>query len=137
MTLAPASSGTMQIGSENDIVSARRVVREAAVDLGFGVTDVTRIVTAASELTRNIYLYAGSGQMSWRRVFHPHEGIELVFSDDGPGIADIDQAMRAGYTSGNGLGMGLPGSKRLMDDMEVSSQVGRGTRIRICKYLRT
>lgn len=136
MTLATTSGGTMAIGSENDIVTARRVVREAAVALGFGVTDVTRIVTAASELTRNIYLYAGSGQMAWRRITQPHDGIELVFTDEGPGIADIEQAMRPGYTSGNGLGMGLPGSKRLMDDMDVTCPAGRGTRIRITKYLR-
>lgn len=126
----------MPIATENDIVTARRVVREAAVSLGFGVTDVTRIVTAASELTRNIYLYAGSGEMAWQEITSPQRGIELVFTDNGPGIADVDQAMTPGFTSGNGLGMGLPGSKRLMDDMEVVSQVGVGTRIRIRKYLR-
>lgn len=128
--------GTMRIESENDIVSARRAVREAAVALGFGVTDVTRIVTAASELTRNIYLYAGQGEMSWSNIRGSEPGLELIFNDKGPGIADVKLAMEPGYTSGKGLGMGLPGAKRLMDMMEIDSTLGKGTKVRIVKWCR-
>lgn len=132
------NDGEMTIGNENDIVMARKTVREVASGLGFGVTDVTRIVTAASELTRNIYLYAGSGVMRWRIIndSHPLRGVELIFEDHGPGIADIEQAMQPGYTSGKGLGMGLPGSKRLMDELDIHSAPGEGTTVKIRKWLR-
>jgi serine/threonine-protein kinase RsbT len=132
------NDGEMTIGNENDIVMARKTVREVASGLGFGVTDVTRIVTAASELTRNIYLYAGSGVMRWRIInnSHPQRGVELIFEDHGPGIADIEQAMQPGYTSGKGLGMGLPGSKRLMDELDIHSVAGEGTTVKIRKWLR-
>lgn len=128
--------GEMRIGTENDIVMARKSVREAAVALGFGVTDVTRIVTAASELTRNIYVYAGSGVMRWRSiVFENCIGLELTFADQGPGIADVERAMEPGYSTGKGLGMGLPGAKRLMDEMELHSEPGQGTTVCIRKWL--
>ena len=127
--------GEMVIDTEYDIVMARKSVREAAVALGFGVTDVTRIVTAASELTRNIYIYAGSGIMRWHPINGNATGLELVFEDHGPGIADVSQAMQPGYSTGKGLGMGLPGSKRLMDEMDVHSEIGQGTTIRIRKWL--
>ena len=116
---------------------ARKVVRNAATALGFGITDVTRIVTAASELTRNIYHYAGSGVMRWRTLSRDARvGLELIFEDSGPGIPDIDKAMEAGFSTGKGLGMGLPGAKRLMDEMTVQSQVGKGTTVEVRKWLR-
>jgi serine/threonine-protein kinase RsbT len=129
--------GEVTIASEVDIVSARKAVREAAVELGFGVTDVTRIVTAASELARNTFLYAGSGLMRWRRLSSAGKSaIELVFEDSGPGISDIASAMQEGYTSSGGLGMGLPGTKRLMDEMEISSEPGKGTTVTVRKWRR-
>jgi serine/threonine-protein kinase RsbT len=129
--------GEVPISSEGDIVMARRVVRETVTSLGFGITDVTRIVTAASELTRNIYSYAGSGVMRWRALdMGGGPGIELTFEDRGPGIADIEQAMGIGYTTGSGLGLGLPGAKRLMDEMEIQSTVGQGTTVTVRKWLR-
>ena len=116
---------------------ARKVVRAAATELGFGITDVTRIVTAVSELARNIFVYAKSGVMRWRALDpDPYPGIEIVFTDQGPGIADLDLAMQKGYSSGTGLGMGLPGVRNLMDDMVVETEVGRGTTVRIKKWLR-
>jgi serine/threonine-protein kinase RsbT len=128
--------GEFPIESENDIVSARRIVRNAATELGFGLTDVTRIVTAASELTRNIYVHAKSGAMRWRTVNNGSSvGLELTFEDHGPGIPDVERAMEAGYSTGNGLGMGLPGSKRLTDEMTISSEVGKGTTIVVRKWL--
>ncbi len=130
--------GEFPIESENDIVSARRIIRNAAVALGFGLTDVTRIVTAASELTRNIYVHAKSGVMRWRSVSRGSVvGLELTFGDNGPGIPDVAKAMQVGYTTGTGLGMGLPGSKRLTDEMTIQSEVGRGTTIVVRKWLPT
>ena len=129
--------GEFRITSENDIVMARKVVRDAATALGFGLTDVTRIVTAASELTRNIYHYAKSGVVRWRSLNHAAKvGLELTFEDSGPGIPDVERAMDPGFSTGNGLGMGLPGAKRLMDEMTVESTVGKGTTVVVRKWLR-
>lgn len=130
------NQGEFRITSENDIVMARKVVREAATALGFGLTDVTRIVTAASELTRNIYHYADTGVIRWRTLNHAAKvGLELIFEDDGPGIPDISKAMETGFTTGNGLGMGLPGAKRLMDELTINSTVGEGTTVVVRKWL--
>jgi serine/threonine-protein kinase RsbT len=128
--------GEFPIESENDIVSARRLVRNAAVAAGFGLTDVTRIVTAASELTRNIYVHAKSGVMRWRFLKSESKvGLELTFEDSGLGIPNVAKAMEAGYSTGNGLGMGLPGAKRLTDEMTVHSEVGKGTTVVVRKWL--
>ena len=129
--------GEFRITSENDIVMARKIVRDAATTLGFGITDVTRIVTAASELTRNIYHYAKSGVMRWRVLNGgDRAGLELTFEDHGPGIPDVPKAMEMGFSTGKGLGMGLPGSKRLMDEMTIESTVGQGTTVRVRKWLK-
>ena len=129
--------GEFRIQSENDIVMARKIVRDAANALGFGLTDVTRIVTAASELTRNIYHYAKSGVMRWRSLNQADRvGLELTFEDNGPGIPDIGKAMEVGFSTGKGLGMGLPGSKRLMDEMTIESTVGKGTTVVVRKWLK-
>ena len=131
------NQGEFQITSENDIVMARKVVRDAATTLGFGLTDVTRIVTSASELTRNIYHYAKSGVMHWRVLNRGTDtGLELTFEDQGPGISDIEKAMEPGFSTGKGLGMGLPGSKRLMDEMTIESTVGKGTTVVVRKWLK-
>ena len=130
-------AGEVRIDSESDIVTARKVIRDAANAMGFGVTDVTRIVTAASELTRNVFRYAGSGVMRWRTVSAGEViGLELTFEDHGPGIPDIKRAMEMGYTTKGGLGLGLPGAKRLMDEMEIESEVGQGTRVTVKKWRR-
>ena len=129
--------GEFRITSENDIVMARKVVRDAATALGFGLTDVTRIVTAASELTRNIYHYAESGVMRWRSLNQGAlVGLELTFEDSGPGIADLEKAMEMGFSTGKGLGMGLPGAKRLMDELVIESTVGKGTTVVVRKWLK-
>ena len=129
--------GELHIASEGDIVAARRLIRNAATDLGFSITDVTRIVTAASELTRNIYHYAGSGVMRWRVIGAGlGAGLELTFEDAGPGIPDLAKALESGYSTSKGLGLGLPGAKRLMDEMTLRSQVGVGTTVQIRKWLR-
>ncbi len=129
--------GEFRIQSEGDIVAARKAIRQAAAALGFGITDVTRIVTAASELTRNIYQYARSGVMRWRPLHEAGRvGLELTFEDHGPGIPDVSRAMEPGFSTGRGLGMGLPGAKRLMDEMSIQSTVGKGTTVQVRKWLR-
>ena len=131
------SSGELSIKDENDIVSARRTVRDASIQLGFGQTDVTRIVTAASELARNIFKYAGEGMMRWRRIETSSRiGLELQFVDRGPGIQDVDLAMQDGFSTSGGLGMGLPGARRLMDDLEIESAPGQGTVVTLRKWRR-
>jgi serine/threonine-protein kinase RsbT len=125
------------IESEGDLVMARRAIRDAATALGFGITDVTRIVTAASELTRNIYQYAGGGVVRWQTLsVEGRVGIELTFVDKGPGIPDLTKAMESGFTTGKGLGLGLPGAKRLMDEMTIESEIGKGTTVQVRKWLR-
>ena len=127
----------VRIKVESDIVVARRAVRDAATELGFGQTEVTRIVTAASELARNVFKYAGEGVMCWRPVtIESRIGIEVQFVDQGPGIADIDLAMGEGYSTGGGLGMGLPGARRLVDEFDLQSTPGRGTTVTLKKWRR-
>jgi serine/threonine-protein kinase RsbT len=131
------SFGELRIKDETDIVFARRAVRDAASQLGFGQTDVTRIVTAASELARNIFKYAGEGVMRWRRIENGGSfGVELQFVDRGPGIQDIDLALQDGFSTSGGLGMGLPGARRLMDELEIQSAPGQGTRVTLRKWRR-
>ncbi len=128
------------VDGEQSIVTARQLAREYARAIGFGMLDQTRIATAVSELTRNVVRYAtdGRGQVVIRETSarDGHSGIEIIVSDDGPGIADIHLAMREGYTSGPGLGMGLPGARRLVDEMAIETGAGRGTVITIQKWRR-
>ncbi len=128
---------TLLIRSDLDIVSARVEGRDMAKALGFGTIDQARIATAISELTRNIVLYAGEGTVTIRPVERgPRKGLEVVCEDRGPGIEDINMVMQDGYSTSRGLGMGLPGAKRLMDDFEIESKAGVGTKIVVRKWLR-
>jgi len=124
------------VRSDLDIVNARVAGRDLAKTLGFGVIDQARVATAISELARNIVLYAGEGEVILRRVQDNRRlGLEAVCVDQGPGIPDVALAMRDGYSTSNGLGMGLPGTKRLMDEFEIESVVGEGTKVTIRKWL--
>ena len=128
------NEGSVPIASEGDLIVARKAARTLATVLGFGITDVTRIVTATSELARNIISFAGSGIMKLKVLDAGADvGIEIIFEDHGPGITNVELAMQEGFTTGKGLGLGLPGSKRLMDQMEVLSELGRGTTIIVRK----
>ena len=126
------------LAGEDDIVAARGAAREVAKLLQFGAVDQSRIATAVSELARNVIRYAtgGRGEVVIRRLSPGTRGagIEVIVHDDGPGIEDIQQAMAEGFTSGNGLGMGLPGTKRLMDEMIIESAKGSGTTVTIRKW---
>ena len=124
------------IQSAADIVGIRKSVRNWAVEIGFGLVDQTKIVTAASELARNTLDYGAGGHLEMASILDENgrKGLNLVFEDNGPGIADIALAMTDGYTSGKGLGLGLSGSKRLMSDFDITTAVGKGTRVSATKW---
>jgi len=124
------------IETSDDLVSLRRDRRYAAVAQGFGATDQVRLVTAASELARNIVLYGERGFADISPVKRQgRRGLTVRFEDEGQGISDIELAMKDGYTSGRGLGKGLPGARRLVDEFEIASEIGRGTVVTITKWL--
>lgn len=128
---------SVEILTEWDIVAARQLGRNVAKELGFGTVDQARITTAISELARNIYLYAGKGRIEIQQITQNGlKGILIIAADDGPGIPDIRQVMEDGFTTSGGLGAGLPGVKRLMDDFKIETIVGEGTDIRATKWLR-
>ena len=138
--MAVAAERRIEIAGEDGIVAARQTARETARRLGFGLVDQSRIATAVSELARNVVRYAtgGRGEALVRELKAPDRGVglEVVVRDGGPGISDLTLVMRDGYTSGTGLGMGLPGAKRLMDDFAIDSAPGRGTTVTIRKWRR-
>lgn len=125
---------------EMDIVAARQRARDIASRIGFGAMDQSRITTAVSELARNVVRYAtdGRGEVTVVEIAGPNgqRGIEAVVKDSGPGIADLELAFRPGFSSGKGLGLGLSGTKRLMDEMSIDSQLGAGTTVTVRKWLR-
>lgn len=128
-------TGRVEIDSEAGIVQARQRARNVAEEIGLGTTDTTRVVTAVSELARNTSLYAGEGTMAWEEI--PEEnrkGLTFVFEDDGPGIADPEAALKRKFSTSNGMGRGLVGTRTLMDDMEVDTEPGEGTTITIRKW---
>jgi serine/threonine-protein kinase RsbT len=125
----------MQIHSNEDIVLVRQATREMSSRLGFSLVEQTKMVTAASELARNALDYAGGGQVSLEVLERDRKrGLRLTFEDHGPGIPDLAAAMRDGFTTGSGLGLGLGGSKRLVDDFDLWSEPGRGTRVTITRW---
>ena len=131
------SAGEIQvaINSDQDIVSARQKGRGMANELGFSSGEATLIATAISELARNIVAYARKGQITLKMVNGLNrQGISVVATDDGPGIADIRQALRDGFSTSGSLGLGLPGVRRLMDEFEITSQPGRGTIVAVKKW---
>jgi serine/threonine-protein kinase RsbT len=126
---------TLEIRSSSDIVHVRQKVRSWAVEIRFGLVDQTKIVTAASELARNTVDYGKGGTVTLEMLQAGiRKGLRLIFEDNGPGIPDIELAMTDGYTSGQGLGLGLSGSKRLMHEFEIISKVGKGTKITIVRW---
>ena len=126
---------TLWIRSSADVVAVRQAARTWAQQQGLGLVDQTKIVTAASELARNTLDYGGGGTVVLEAVEeHGKRGLRLIFEDQGPGIPDVQQALRDGFTTGTGLGMGLGGSKRLVDDFEIDSRVGEGTRVTVTRW---
>jgi serine/threonine-protein kinase RsbT len=126
------------VKTDLDIVSARVEGRNLAKEMGFGTVDQARIATAISELARNIVLYAPKGRVTVRAIASNDggQGIEVVCEDDGPGIANVELVMQDGYSTSSGLGMGLPGTKRLMDEFEIETKLGVGTKVTVRKWLK-
>lgn len=128
---------SVEIYTEWDVVAARQLGRDEAKSIGFGTVDQARITTAISELARNIYLYAGTGTIEIRRLHDgTKKGMMIISSDNGPGIPDVRKVMEDGFTTSGGLGAGMPGVQRLVDEFKIETEVGLGTTITAIKWLR-
>jgi serine/threonine-protein kinase RsbT len=130
-----SKSDRLEIRSSDDVVLVRQAVRKWTTELGFSLVDQTKMITAASELARNTVDYGGGGTVRLEALAAGiRKGLRLTFEDHGPGIADIDLALKDGYTTGNGMGLGLSGSKRLVNEFELESRPGEGTRVAITRW---
>ena len=126
---------SLSLRDQNEIVLARQAARRWAAELGLSLVDQTKIVTATSELARNTVEYGGGGTMTLELLdTETRRGLRIIFEDHGPGIADVSLALSDGYTSGNGMGLGLGGSRRLVNEFDIQSRVGEGTRISIVRW---
>jgi len=126
---------TMPVRSAEDVVRVRQAVRAQAISVGLSLVDQTKIITASSEIARNTINYGGGGDVVIERLSDgPRRGVRLLFSDAGPGIADIELAMTDGYTTGNGLGLGLSGAKRLSSEFAIDSGPGKGTKVTLTRW---
>ena len=129
------SQTSLAIASQEDVVLVRQAVRKASVEAGFTLVDQTKIVTAASELARNTFVHGGGGSVLIELVEEgARKGLRLTFTDEGPGIPDVERALKDGYTSGNGLGLGLGGAKRLSNEFSIWSEPAKGTRVTITRW---
>ena len=130
-----AKQETVPIASSSDVVLARQKVRQWAIEMKFTLVDQTKLVTAASELARNTLDHGKGGQMVIEQVENSiKSGLKLVFEDRGPGISDLNAALRDGYTTGGGMGLGLGGSKRLVNEFQIESEPGKGTRVTVVRW---
>ena len=128
-------SDTLPVRNEHDIVLARQHVRRLTQELGFGLVDQTKMVTAASELARNAVIYGQGGVVRWEVLSEgARRGLRLHFIDEGPGIPNLQQALTDGWTSGSGMGLGLSGAKRLVNEFDIDSAPGRGTRVTVTRW---
>lgn len=133
--MEPSTEGLMPLLSEEDIVRSRQLVRKLAQELKFSLVDQTKFITAASELARNTVVYGKGGEMRWSLVRNgTRNGLRLAFEDKGPGIPDVALALTDGWTSGSGLGMGLSGSKRLVNEFDLRTVPGEGTCVTITRW---
>jgi len=131
----PRKSEALAVSSHEDIVRVRQAARRRAIEIGFSLVDQTKLVTAASELARNMMDFAGGGSVLLERIEDgAKQGFRLTFEDHGPGIPDIELALKDGYTTGAGLGLGLSGSRRLVNEFHIDSQVGKGTRVSLIRW---
>ena len=132
---ADDSTGSVPLRSEEDIVASRQKVRQLTQQLKFSLVDQTKMITAASELSRNTLVHGGGGDMRWEVLDDGvRRGLRLHFTDQGPGIPDLKLALTDGWTSGKGMGLGLPGSKRLVHEFELTSTPGQGTHVSITRW---
>lgn len=129
------SAERLDVRSDDDVVRARRVARELAISAGLRLVDQTKFITAVSELARNMTRYAGGGEIELAVVRNGgRRGVEAIFADQGPGIEDVERAMRNGFTTGNGLGLGLGGAKRLVHEFAIETAPGSGTRVTVVMW---
>jgi len=129
------SKDTMTIAREQDVIPLRNRVKEYAVKIGMGIVNQTKLITALSELVRNMIRYGGGGKVFIEVVSKGRDnGIRLTFADEGPGIADIAMAMKDGFSTGKSLGLGLPGTRRLVSEFDIKSEVGKGTTVTVIKW---
>lgn len=127
---------TVQIENNMDLVKARQTIRSIALDLDFGIVNQTKLVTAVSELTRNVLLYAGKGEINIELIeAGTKKGLRITVTDKGPGIPDVDLAITDGFSTSKGLGKGLSGTKKLMDDFSIHTKIGKGTEVVIIKWM--
>ena len=130
-----AKTESLSVRSSAEVVGVRHMVRKFAVELGLSLVEQTKIVTAASELARNMVDYGGGGTMTAESIDDDiRKGVRLIFEDQGPGIADVAQALRDGFTTGSGMGLGLGGAKRLSNEFEIRTAPGQGTRVTIVRW---
>ncbi|ABX37040.1 putative anti-sigma regulatory factor, serine/threonine protein kinase [Delftia acidovorans SPH-1] len=128
-------SGQMPLQNEQQIVATRQTVRSLCQMLKFSLVDQTKMITAASELSRNTLIHGKGGHMNWAIIeVNGKQALQLIFEDTGPGIKDLKMAMTDGFTTGMGMGLGLPGSKRLVNDFKIETELGQGTRVSITKW---
>jgi serine/threonine-protein kinase RsbT len=128
-------SDDLPLRTDHEIVLGRQMVRKLSQELAFSLVDQTKMVTAASELARNALVHGGGGSLHWECLADgTKKGLRLTFTDKGPGIANLELAMTDGWTSGSGMGMGLSGAKRLVNEFEIESQIGKGTRVTITRW---
>lgn len=132
----PTTTDTLPITSSDDVVRVRQKVRVRATEIGLSLVDQTKLITAASELARNTLDYGKGGHADIETIIAERRGVRVIFRDRGPGIPDIQQALTDGFTSGNGLGHGLGGARRLVDDFDIQSAVGAGTTVTIARWKR-
>jgi serine/threonine-protein kinase RsbT len=135
MTILPLAKDTLKVHKEQDVILLRNRVKEYAVKIKMGLVNQTKLITAASELVRNMLRYGGGGETLVEVITRGRDnGIRLTFKDQGPGIPDIARAMQDGFTTGKSLGLGLPGTKRLVNEFNIKSEVGKGTTVMIIKW---
>jgi serine/threonine-protein kinase RsbT len=133
--LSVDATGSLPLLTEQNIVTSRQMVRALCQDMKLSLVDQTKMITAASELSRNTLIHGGGGRMRWEFVERDgRRGLQLHFEDEGPGITDLALALTDGWTSGTGMGLGLPGSRRLVNDFDIHSAAGQGTRVSITKW---
>jgi serine/threonine-protein kinase RsbT len=134
--MTPTKAEVLPIRNSTDVVLARQAVRRRAIEANFTLVDQTKLVTAASELGRNTLDHGHGGQMTAETIFgnNGHTGVKLVFEDNGPGIPDVQAALKDGFTTGGGMGLGLGGSKRLVNEFSIESAVGKGTKVTVIRW---
>jgi serine/threonine-protein kinase RsbT len=134
--MQPTKAERLDLQTEEQVVRVRQLVRQSAAEIGLSLVDQTKIVTAASEIARNTVVYGGGGVVKIELIQSEsgRRGLRLIFEDKGPGIADPELALRDGYTTGNGLGLGLGGAKRLVNEFELDTKPGEGTRITLIRW---